>query len=338
MNTQMRRILFGVLAGVLCAGAAAGVGFSQQAGAGKARGQAAVQNGGKANQAGGASPAPGQGGGNGLSLTMSEDELKALGDRIVAAQHKDDLARDTYERVEHHVVTSGDERRLSDDKTYRVIPTGSGTMKLVIKNGSAMADPRAYRQQLQDTVQVLEIASNPNDPREKSVVAKSARKNNERKELVDAARKVFKAKLVGREMRGTVLVDILELTPDPNFQPHSWAETALMQTHGKIWVQEETGQLLHGEAEVVHDVSFGGGILGKLYKGTHVSADNVEVDGNLWLPRRAQFDYSGRKFVFMFETHEFTEVSHYRYVGGPVEELGALRKELTGGAEVPGDP
>jgi hypothetical protein len=337
MNTQMRRIVFAVMAGVVCAGAAA-VGFSQQTSAGKAHGQVMVQNGGNANQAGRASAAPGQAAGNGLSLTMSEDELKALGDRIVAAQHKDDLARDTYERIEHHVVTSGEERHLTEDKTYRVIPTGSGTMKIAIKNGSAAADARAYRQQLQDTVQVLEIASNPNDPREKSVLAKSARKNNERKELVDAARKVFKAKLVGREMRGTVLVDILELTPDPNFQPHSWAETALMQTRGKVWVQEESGQILHGEAEVVHDVSFGGGILGKLYKGTHVSADNVEVDGDLWLPRRAQFDYSGRKFIFMFETHEFTEVSHYRYVGDPAEELAALRKELAGGAEVPGDP
>ena len=95
--------------------------------------------------------------GNGLSLQITPQELTALGDRIAAAQHKDDLARDRYERIEHHVVTSGQERRLTEDKTYRVIPTGSGTMKITIKNGSAPADPAAYRAQLQECEQALEI-------------------------------------------------------------------------------------------------------------------------------------------------------------------------------------
>ena len=284
------------------------------------------------------SRAGGQAQSNGLSLEISAQELQALGDRITAAQHKDDLARDQYERIEHHVVTSGEERRLTEDKTYRVIPTGSGTMKITIKNGDATADAGAYRAQLQECEQVLEIAANPNDSRQKAAMAKAGKKNNERKELVDAARRVFQAKLVGREMRAGQLVDILELNPSPSFQPHSLAEEALMRTRAKIWVQEATGQILSGSAEVVKDVSFGGGILGKLYKGTHVSADNMEVEPGLWVPRRGQFDYAGRKFIFTFDTHEMTEVSRYRSVGPPAEVLAIVRKELAAGAAVPADP
>ena len=297
----------------------AGVVFAQQAGTPQAK-------------------APTNAQGNGLSLQITPQELQALGDRIVATQHKDDLSRDQYERIEHHVVTSGQERRLTEDKTYRVIPTGSGTMKITVKNGAAPADPLAYRAQLQECEQALEIAANPNDYRAKAALAKAQKKNNERKELVDAARRVFQATLVGREMRNGVLVDVLELNPNPNFQPHTLAEEALMKTKAKVWVQEASGQILSGSAEVVKDVSFGGGFLGKLYKGTHVTADNMEVEPNLWLPRRGQFDYAGRKFIFTFDTHETTEVSHYRLVGGPAEMLAMIKKELASGAPVPADP
>jgi hypothetical protein len=309
----------------------AAVVFAQQTG----QSQAKVQTNGQAN-APGSAQASAQG--NGLSLQITPQELTALGDRIAATQHKDDLARDQYERIEHHVVTSGQERRLTEDKTYRVIPTGSGTMKITIKNGTAPADPAAYRAQLQECEQALEIASNPNDYRAKAALAKAQKKNNERKELVDAARRVFQASLVGREMRNGQLVDVLELNPNPNYQPHTLAEEALTKTKGKAWVQEETGQILSGSAEVVKDVSFGGGFLGKLYKGTHVTADNMQVEPDLWLPRRGQFDYAGRKFIFTFDTHETTEVSHYRLVGGPAEMLAMIKKELAGGAPVPADP
>lgn len=336
MNRYYIRIMLAVACAVVCA-AGAPRGFSQQS-SGRQKAQATGQaaHGQPAQQPGTSTGQTNES--NRLSLEITNEQLQALGQRIVATQHKNDIARDQYERIEHHVVTAGSERHLTEDKTYRVIPTGSGTMKITIRNGPAMADPAAYRQQLQDTIAVLQISVNPNDSRQKAAAAKAQKKSMERKDLVDAALRVFKAKLVGREMRGSQLIDILELDPDPTFQPHSLAEDALMHTRAKIWVQDATGQILHGDAEVVRDVSFGGGFLGKLYRGTHVSADNMEVGNDLFLPRRGQFDYSGRKFIFMFDTHESTEVSHYQLVGTSADVLAMLQRELAGGAAVPADP
>src|SRR5271170_5960606 len=63
------------------------------------------------------------------SSAPSDAELHALGDRIIAAQHNNDATMDEYERIEHHSVVSGSDRHVVDDKTYRIVPTGTGTLR-----------------------------------------------------------------------------------------------------------------------------------------------------------------------------------------------------------------
>ena len=86
----------------------------------------------------------------------SDAEIKARAQKLIANQHRNDKALDEYERVEHQVSqTGGDYPRVLEDRTFRVVPTGSGTMKLLLKADSKPADPADYRKQLQAWADVL---------------------------------------------------------------------------------------------------------------------------------------------------------------------------------------
>jgi hypothetical protein len=281
---------------------------------------------------------PGQAAAQIAAAGLSDSQIHALAERVVAAQHADDVALEEFERVEQHTVYSGSNRHVTEDKFYRVVPTGTGTLKLLFRDNISPPDPNYYRKQLHDWEQVLEIAVNPDDPREQAAYAKWQKKMKERKDLLEAARQAYHVTSSGQEMRYGRLCDVLALDPNPSFVPHSTAENVLAGSRAKIWIDDASGQIVHGEAEIIRDISFGAGILGKLYRGGRFSLDSSEVSPGIWAPYRVQFDYSVRKFLFTFESHELTQTSHYRRVGPPARALTTVREELAHGAPVPSDP
>jgi len=269
----------------------------------------------------------------------SDAELHARGEKLTENQHNDDAALEEYERVEHQVErTGGATPKVLDDKTFRVVPSGFGTFKLLIKTDDRDVDSAEYHRQLLAWRDVLELALRPGDSRAKAATAKWEKKKHDRAELVDASRDAFVPKWLGQETRNGHLCDLLELNPDPNFHPHSLFQEALTRVTAKIWVDHATDQLVRGEARVVRDLSIGGGILGKLYRGGVFSLEQAEFRPGVWLPVRYQYDFAGRKFLFTFEEHQYIEVSHYRRIGTPKQALAVVQSELASGKAFTADP
>ncbi|HEY4740472.1 MAG TPA: hypothetical protein VIH76_07760 [Candidatus Acidoferrales bacterium] len=266
----------------------------------------------------------------------SDADLKALGDRIIAALHNNDTMMDEYERIEHHSTFSGPDRHVVDDKTFRVVPTGTGTLRLLVKENGKPVDPEIYKKQLRDWEQVLEIAINPKDSRQQAAYGKWQKKMKERRDAVEAARQAFHTTWVGHETRNGRSVTVLALEPNPNYAAQTMLENVLTHTRLKIWVDEASANIVHAEAEIVRDVPFGGGLLGKLYRGARFSIDTAEIAHGFWAPTRVQYDYTGRKFLFVFEAHEITETTRYRRDGSPAQALALVRDELSRG--VAADP
>jgi len=269
----------------------------------------------------------------------SEDEIRIRAQKLLANQHSDDEMLDVYERVERHVErTGGANPRTLEDKTYRVVPTGGGTEKILLRDEGRPADPAEYSRQLKALEDLLQTMADPDDPKAKAAYAKYDKRKTEHAQFVDAASEAYGRKWLAREIRNGRDCDVFELDPTPNYQPHSMFQAALTHITAKIWVDRGTDQLVRGEARVISDVSFGGGILGKLYRGSFVSMDQAEVAPGIWLPTRYQYDYAGRKFLFSFDEHQLIEVSHYRRVGPPKEALQVVQSEVTSGKTFSEDP
>jgi hypothetical protein len=269
----------------------------------------------------------------------SPAELKTRTDETLANQHADDSTIDEYEYIQREIDRSGGPRaRILEDRTFRVVPTGTGVLRILLKNNGRETDPAEYRRQLQAWRDVLELALRPDDPRERTAHAKFEKKRHDRAEMVDATRQAFIQKWVGLEMLAGHQCDVVELRPNPDFRPHSMLEEALTHFTAKAWVDHDANQLVRGEARVIRDISVGGGILGKLYRGGVFSFEQTPVAPGVWLPERYQYDFAGRKFLFTFEVHQLVQSSQFHHIGPPKVALAMVNNEIASGKVVQPDP
>ena len=276
---------------------------------------------------------------NSRGTPRSEQEIRARADQFVANQHKDDQALEQYERIEHHIDrTAGPNPRTIEDRVYRMVPTGAGLARILIREDGKAIDAATYSRQMQSLKDMLQMMANPNDSRAKAAYAKRQKHETDRAEFVDAAKQAFNIKWLGASNLRGHSCDVFELDPKPDFRPHGLFQDALAHVTARVWVDRDTVQMVRGEARIMSDVSFGGGILGKLYRGGVVSMDQSEVAPGIWLPMHMQYDFAGRKFLFSFEQHQTIDASRYRRVGPPNEALALLQSELANGKSSYLDP
>ena len=258
------------------------------------------------------------------------EEQRALLDRVIASQHHDDAAIELYERIERQLVRKGGhDSGPAEDKTFRVVPTGTGTLRVQTAENRRPIDAELYRKQLRELEQALLNSLNPNVPRHKQVQEKFARRQRERAESVEATRNAFLYTWLGRETRDGRVLAKFRLEPNPAYKPTSRTTSLFAHVRGTAWVDEAAGQLARIEVEVFRNISFGGGVLGKVYRGSRVAMEQADVAPGIWLPVRYAYDFMGRKFLFGFELHEITEASNYHRIGPPEEALAAIRRELS---------
>lgn len=259
-------------------------------------------------------------------------EMRARRQKLIANQHTDDQALNLYERLERHIDRSGgDNPRVTSDRTYRVVPTGGGTMKILLRDHGTGVSRAEYRHQLESWRGILEMMTTPGDSKGERARAKYQKRERQRAKFVDAARNAFVPKWLGRQELGGRSCDVFELVPNPAFHPSSMFEGALSHVTAKIWVDRETDQIARADAWVTSDISFVAGIAGKIYRGSMVEMDQAEVAPGVWLPTHYEYDFTGRKFLFPFSQHETIEVHDYRRVGPPSEALALVKRELASG-------
>jgi hypothetical protein len=268
----------------------------------------------------------------GASSTISA-EHRALLERVRANQHRNDAALAEYERYEHRISRKeNDNERIVEHKTFRVVPTGTGTLNLLVEeNGKAVA-PEFYRKQLADLESALAGALKTNDPAQRRRIEKFEQRRKDRAETVEAMRDAFHFRFAGREERDGRALLKFTLEPNAAFRPRTRATSVLQHARAAVWIDEAAEQFVRGEAEIISDVSFGGGILGKIYRGGKFELEQAPVADGLWLPVRFNYQLRGRKFLFGFDVNETTEIRNHRRVGPPAEALAIIRRELRGAA------
>jgi len=263
------------------------------------------------------------------ALSPSPAEIRALVPRVVANQHLNDTALEQYERIERRQVRKSEQdTTIAEDKTFRVVPTGTGMIRVQTEEDGRPVDAELYRRQLRGVEQALASALNPADPRQKHAVEKGAKRSRERAELVDEIPNAFLFSWLGRETHNGRALIKLALEPNPAFKPASRKASLFTHVRATVWVHEATGQLVRLEAEMIRDFPVGGGVIGKVYRGGRFVLEQAEVAPGVWLPTRYQYDFDGRKFLFGFGVHELTEASRYRHIGPPKEALETIRREL----------
>jgi hypothetical protein len=255
----------------------------------------------------------------------TDQQIRALTMQVLNNQHRNDMALEQYMRTEH------DEFRgkgvASKETLVRIVPTGTGEGKVELKHDGTPTDPTLQEEQWHAIKKALAANCQPDDPEVKKDYERAAKREHERAEIVDAVGKAFFFHYVGREViRGQKLL-ILSFDPDPSFHSSIRYSSITAHIHGKVWVNESSGQAARIEAELFDDYSLAGGLLAKVYSGSGVVLEQSEIEPGVWLPSHFTYDLTGRKLLFSLTMHDQTETTEYRRVGPPREALQAISLE-----------
>lgn len=264
----------------------------------------------------------------------SREQIHAMIAKAIENQHRDDLALQEFERVEHKVIRNGENAEVTIDISERILPSASGNIKLKMTDKGVPVPPEIYRTELEFAVNAFNLAMNPNE-RYKEDVAKFQRRQRERSDLVETSKNAFRVTWAGRETRadstaphGTRTFLKFLLDSDPSYKPINTFATVFQHVHAALWVDEEQLQFARLEGDIISDIPFVGGFGGKVYRGGHVVLVQEEVAPDVWLPTLYSYDVDGRKFVFPFGIHERTEITRYRRVGPPAQAIEIVRNDL----------
>jgi hypothetical protein len=264
------------------------------------------------------------------------DVPRALLERVIANQKKDDLAQSTYERLERLEIHKGAAGSAPEIKTTRAVPAGTGIDHIPVGPDGKPVDAAAYRAELEKLERALSWAAEDGRA-QREAYEKIAKKQKERSDLIDATRTAFIYTFIGRELRGDRTLSKYRMIPNPAYKATSRATSIFAKVRGHLWIDDDAEQLARVEIEVTEDISIGG-FLAKVYKGSHLMQERYEIVAGLWFPTYSQYDFDGRRLFMSFSIHERTSYSQYRRIGPPKEALQAIRAELGKSASANADP
>jgi quinol monooxygenase YgiN len=266
-----------------------------------------------------------QGDGKHSETPLSAQEIHDLVDRAIENQRRNDLLLDQYARTEHSEFP-GSGKEPNKDEVARVIPAGEGIIRVELQRDGKMSDATYLEQQWNDAAQALLAEAHGRDPHVANFV-ETARRMHERADMVSAIGKAFIFRWGGRVSIDGRTVVKLTFSPDPTYRSSARFATLYAHSRGAAWVDESSAQLIRAEAELTDDVSWGAGIIAKVYRGGKFIFEQREVEPNVWMPSKYAYDFDGRKFLFSLNVHERMEYTDFLHVGPPEEAILVIRRE-----------
>jgi hypothetical protein len=100
----------------------------------------------------------------------------------------------------------------------------------------------------------------------------------------------------------------LRYHPNPDYPAHSIETRIIHAMNGDLWVDAKYKRLVRLDGRLNQDVSFGFGILGRLYKGGWFRLQRTQVSSTDWKTERFELHMNGRAILFKIITQEFSEL------------------------------
>jgi hypothetical protein len=256
---------------------------------------------------------------------LTAQEIHNLVQRVVENQRHNDLLLDEYARTEHSLF-QGNAKEPEKDLICRVIPAGDGITRVELQRDGKTSDAAYLEQQWHGVAQALFAEAHGREPHVGNFYYRE-RHEHERSEMVIAIGRAFIFRWAGRQLVNGRSVVKLNFEPDPTYRSSARFATLYAHSRGTAWVDESSGELMRADAELTDDVSWGAGIIAKLYRGGRFTYEQHEIAPGVWLPTRYAYDFDGRRFLFNLNLHQRMDFTDYVRVGPPEEALSVIRRE-----------
>ncbi|PYU24609.1 MAG: hypothetical protein DMG32_13525 [Acidobacteria bacterium] len=256
---------------------------------------------------------------------LTAQQIRDLVDRAIENQRRNDLMLDQYARTEHSLF-HGSGKEPKRDVVSRVIPAGEGIIRVELERDGKTSDAAYLEEQWHGVAQALFAEAHGRNPHVANFF-ETGRRRHERADMVTAIGKAFIFRWAGRASINGRRVVKLNFTPDPAYRSSTRFAAIYAHSSGAAWVDESSAQLIRAEAELTDDVSWGAGIIAKVYRGGKFTFEQREVEPGVWMPTQYSYDFDGRKFLFSLDVHERMDYTEYVRVGPPEEAIAVIRRE-----------
>jgi hypothetical protein len=230
----------------------------------------------------------------------------AVGDAVSQAQgQSSDFKNDPKARELVRQIVANELRQEEQDKSHymfklkKVTPKGTRLQQIVQTDQGSIArtllvdgQPPTEEQKRAEEEKIQKLVQDPEEQRKR---LKREKEDEGRAHImVKALPNAFFYQEIGRQ--GDTIK--LRFQPDPGYQPQSREESVYTGMAGELWLNVAKQRLQKIDAHLFHDVDFGWGILGRLYKGGSFTVQQEQVDGTHWDATALTLDMTGKALLF----------------------------------------
>jgi hypothetical protein len=243
-----------------------------------------------------------------LAIPVASQERPLPDLETFMAEARKRLQADDVRQSEYVYVETRRERKLDASgrvtketlnvfESYPALPGESRWQRQTVKDGTPLPPAQLDRQDRERQKKVMEYARKLERDPEKVRAAEQRTREKEQRDTdraVDDAMLVYDFRMLGRDTVGGHETIVLAFTPRRNARPQSREGKVMKHFAGKAWVSESEYELVRLEAEAIETASFGLGLLARVHKGSHAVFERRKVNGEAWLPARAEYTASAR--------------------------------------------
>jgi hypothetical protein len=216
-----------------------------------------------------------------------------------------DFKPDAQARALVRTIVGNELKQQQNDRSHwmfklrKVTPKGSRLQEVITTSQGNLArtllindQPLTAEQKRSEEEKIQKILTDPDLQRKR---LKDEKEDNDRALLmVRALPNAFFYREIGRE--GDVVK--FQFRPDPDYKPQSHEESVYTGMSGQLWLNVAQSRLQMIDAHLFHDVDFGWGILGRLYKGGSFMVQQEPVNGSHWDTTKMTLDLTGKALLF----------------------------------------
>lgn len=233
----------------------------------------------------------------------------------------DDRRQSAYMFVvtERRVKVDSRGRAVSESTTksesYPGFAPGEERWRRVIEeNGRPVTETTLRKKDAERRREAEDYARRLQDRKERAKLDRERdRDRREATEAVDDIFRVYDVAMLGREAIDGHDTIVFSMAPRPRAVARTREGRWLRAFKGRAWVSETEHELVKLEVEAVDTISMGLGMLARMHKGTTAAFLRRKINGEAWLPARADYRFSARVLMLKSMRERGTvEFSDYR--------------------------
>ena len=170
-----------------------------------------------------------------------------------------------------------------------IVETRDGDISRLLEKDGKPLDAAANQQEL---ARLDKLDANPGD---QAARHKKSQANNDRdNEMVKLLPEAFLYTYAGMVPGPNGPAYRLLFKPNPAFQPPDRQGEVYHGMAGELWIDQAQQRMVRFQAQLIADVDFGWGIVGRLFKGGTILVEQSDVGGRHWETTHMRLDLSGK--------------------------------------------